>query len=74
VDDAKRVGLIVSMILERPTCLRCISFKVEATKLETLLVMRRMAGTLPAEMRIGDPCRVCGSTHDPVYVASRPAA
>jgi len=73
MDDAKRVGLIVSMILERPTCLRCISFKVEATKLETLLVMRQMVGTVPAEMRIGDPCRVCGSTLDPVYVASRPA-
>jgi len=72
VDDAKLVGLIVSMILERPTCLRCVSSRIEATKLETLKAMRRMVGTVPAEMRIGEPCRVCGSTLDPVYLASRP--
>ena len=72
MDDAKVVGLIVSMILERPTCLRSVSSKIEATKLDTLRAMRRMVGTVPAEMRIGEPCRVCGSTLDPVYLASRP--
>ena len=71
--DAKRVGLIVSMILERPTCARCVSSRIEATKLDTLRLMRRMVGSVPAEMRIGEPCRVCGSTLDPVYVASRPS-
>ena len=72
MDDAKLVGLIVSMILERPTCLRCITARTEVTKLAALLAMRRIVGTVPAEMRIGETCRLCGSTLDPVYLASRP--
>jgi hypothetical protein len=72
MDDAKLVGIIVSMILERPTCLRCISAKIEATKLETLRAMQRIAGAVPAEMRTGEACRVCGSALGPVYVAARP--
>jgi arginyl-tRNA--protein-N-Asp/Glu arginylyltransferase len=72
VDDAKLVGLIVSMILERPTCLRCISVKIKATKLDTLRAMKRIVGTVPAEMHVGERCRVCGSTLGPVYVAARP--
>ena len=72
MDDAKLVGLIVSMILERPTCLRCISSRIEATKMDVLRAMQRIAGTVPAEMRVGDPCQVCGSTLQPVYLASRP--
>ena len=52
MDDAKLVGLIVSMILERPTCLRCASSKTEATKLDTLQAMRRMVGTVPTEIRM----------------------
>ena len=72
MDDAKLVGLIVSMIVERPTCVRCISARIEATKLDTLRAMQRIAGTVPAEMRTGESCRVCGSTRDPVYVAFRP--
>lgn len=72
MDDAKLVGLIVAMILERPTCSRCISAKIEATKLDTLLAMRRIVGAVPVEMRTGEPCRVCGSTLDPVHMASRP--
>jgi len=72
VDDAKLVGLIVSIILERPTCLRCISAKINATEMDTLLAMRRIVGTMPAEMHVGEHCLVCGSTLDPVYVAARP--
>jgi arginyl-tRNA--protein-N-Asp/Glu arginylyltransferase len=72
VDDAKAVGLIVAMILERPTCVRCISARIESTKLDTLRAMRRIVGAVPAEMRTGERCRVCGSTLAPVYVAARP--
>ena len=71
-DDAKLVGLILSMILERATCVRCISAKIKATKMDTLLVMRRIVGIVPVEMHVGEPCRVCDSTSDPVYVATRP--
>ena len=70
--DTKRVGVIVAMIVERATCLRCISAKIEATKLDTLRAMQRIAGAVPAEMRTGEPCRVCGSMLDPVYLAARP--
>ena len=72
MDDAKLVGLIVAMILERPTCLRCISARIDATKMDTLLAMRRIVGIVPAEMHVGERCRVCGSTLGPVYVAARP--
>jgi hypothetical protein len=72
MDDARVVALIVSMILERPTCVRCISSRIEATKLDTLRAMQRIAGAVPAEMRIGEPCHICGSTLDPVHVAFRP--
>ena len=72
MDDAKLVGVIVAMIVERPTCVRCISARIEATKLDTLRAMQQLAGAVPAEMRIGEPCRVCGSTLDPVYLAARP--
>ena len=57
---------------ERPTCLRCISAKINATKLDTLLAMRRIVGTVPAEMHVGERCRACGSTISPVYAAARP--
>jgi hypothetical protein len=72
MDDARVVGLIVAMIVERPTCVRCISAKIEATKLNTLLAMRRIVGTVPVEMHVGKRCGACGSTVDPVYVAARP--
>jgi hypothetical protein len=71
VDDVKLVVLVLSMILERPTCAQCISGKVNATKMDTLLAMRRIAGILPVEMQVGERCRVCGSTLDPVHVAAR---
>jgi arginyl-tRNA--protein-N-Asp/Glu arginylyltransferase len=72
MDDAKLVGVIVAMIVERPTCARCIAARIGATKLDTLRLMRRIVGAVPAEMRTGEPCRVCGSTLAPVHVASRP--
>lgn len=72
MDDAKLVGLILSMILERATCVRCISARINATKMDTLLAMRRIVGIVPVEMHVGDPRRVCDSTSDPVYVATRP--
>ena len=53
MDDAKLVGIVVAMILERPTCLHCISAKIEATKLDALRIMQRIAGAVPAEMRTG---------------------
>jgi hypothetical protein len=71
VDDAKLVGLIVSMILEHPTRLRCISAKINATRLDTVRAVKRIVGTVPVEMRVGERCRVCGSTLDPVYLAAR---
>jgi hypothetical protein len=72
VDDAKLVGLVVSMILERPTCLRCLSARINATKLDTLRHMRRIVGSVPVEMQAGERCRACDSTLGPVYVAARP--
>ena len=72
MDDVKVVAVIVAMIVERPTCVRCLSARIEAPKLDTLQAMRRIAGAVPAEMRTGEPCRVCGSSSDPVYVAARP--
>lgn len=72
MDDAKLGGLIVSMILERPTCVLCISARISATKLDTLLAMRRIVGAVPMEMHTGEHCRVCGSTLNPVYLAARP--
>ena len=72
MDAAKLAGIIVATILERPTCVRCISAKISATKMDTLLAMRRLVGAVPVEMHVGERCRVCDSTSNPVYVAARP--
>ena len=62
------VGLITSVILERPTCLICISDKVGASRLETLRGVEYIMKTVAVTTRYaGERCRACGSTLGPIY-------
>ena len=61
-------GLIVSVILERPTCLICLSDKVGASRLETLRTIERMTKTVAIKVEYGEErCRACGNTLGPIY-------
>jgi len=65
MDRATLSGLIISLILERPTCLACISAKVGETNLRIVQTVENIGRSL----RIGssDTCQSCGSTLGPVY-------
>ena len=71
MDQATLAGLIVSVILERPTCLVCVAAKVGQTQLATLRAIERIGKTLHLDRPAGERCRACGSTVAPVFVLSR---
>lgn len=61
------LGLIASVILERPTCLACIAAKVNATEVETLRALDAMMRTMRVTAERSGRCRACGSTTGPIY-------
>jgi hypothetical protein len=63
--------LITSVILERPTCLICITAKVGADKLAVVRALERIGGTLTVQVANDERCRACGSTLGPVYSLER---
>jgi hypothetical protein len=68
LQGAALLGPIVSVILERPTCLICVSNKVGASRLETLRSIERMGKTVSIKVEYGgERCRACGSTIGPIY-------
>ena len=67
VDEATQAGLIVAVILERPTCLLCLTVKANLTTLEVVRTLDRISRTLAVRISQGDRCRMCGSTLGPVY-------
>jgi hypothetical protein len=71
-DETTLATLIASVILERPTCLTCVSAKVGATNLYTLRTIERIAErTLRVSIERGGRCRACGSTLGPVFSVER---
>jgi hypothetical protein len=70
-DDDTLTVLVVSVILERATCLICIASKVGATKLEGLRSLERMAATVHVAIEQAGRCRACGSTLGPVFSLDR---
>ena len=63
--------LIVSVILERPTCIICLAAKVGATKLAIVRTLERIGTTLQITVANDERCRACGSTLGPVYSLPR---
>ena len=72
MDDPTKGGLIVAVILERPTCLVCLTAKVGMTQLDAVRTIERIAENLRVIVQQGDRCRLCGSTVGPVYSLARP--
>lgn len=71
MDDATQTGLIVAVIVERPTCLICITAKAGMTKLEVVRTIERIGKSLAVDIDKGGRCRACGSTLGPVYSLKR---
>ena len=71
VDDATQAGLIVAAILERPTCLVCLTMKVGMTQLDAVHAVERIGTNLRVVVEHGVRCRPCGSTVGPVYSLAR---
>jgi hypothetical protein len=74
--DLQRPGLatlVVSVILQRPTCLNCIAEKVGAPALAVVRAIESIGETV--NVRITNPnnerCRMCGSTLGPTYSLPR---
>ena len=66
--QATLLGLIASVILDRPTCLICLSDKVGASRLETVRAVELMMKTVNVAIQYtGERCRACGSTLGPIY-------
>jgi hypothetical protein len=72
MDQATQAGLIVAVILERPTCLLCIVAKAGLTSLDVVRCLERIGRHLAVRVERGDRCRLCGSTVGPVYSVGRP--
>ena len=71
MDDTGLAVLVVSVVLERPTCIICIADKVGATKLDTLRCLERMMATVQVSIEKSGRCRACGSTVAPVFSVGR---
>ena len=66
--QATLLGLITSVILERPTCLICLSDKVGASRLETVRAVERMMKTINVTVQYsGERCGACDNTLGPIY-------
>jgi hypothetical protein len=64
-------GLIVSVILERPTCLTCIAAKVNARALAVVRTIEGIGQTVNVQMSNDERCRMCGSMLGPTYSLPR---
>jgi hypothetical protein len=71
MDDATQAGVIVAAILERPTCLICVTAKAGMTSLDVVRTIERIGQTLVVTIEQGGRCRVCWSTLGPVYSLGR---
>jgi len=66
--DPDKVGLaalVVSVILERSTCLTCIAAKVGAPQLAVVRTIEGIGRTLNVKIANDERCRMCGSTLGP---------
>jgi hypothetical protein len=67
--DADEPGLaprIVTIILEQPTCLRCIVRQVDAPALTVIRAMERIRAHVVVEVSGDTRCRACGSSLGPI--------
>jgi hypothetical protein len=71
-DGSALVALIVSVILERPTCLLCIAPKVGSDKLAVVRAVERLSATIRVTIANDERCRACGSSLGPIFSVGRP--
>ena len=67
MDEASQLAVVTSIILERPTCLLCITAKAGEDKLAVIRAMDSIGTTIRVDGETGERCRACGSTLRPVY-------
>ena len=71
LDQEYLTVLVVSVILERPTCLTCIAAKVDAPALTVVRAIERIGETVNVQVVDDERCRMCGSTLGPTYSLPR---
>jgi hypothetical protein len=70
-DEAILAARIVSVILERPTCLTCLAPKVGAPALSIVRTIESIGQTVKVEVEHDQRCRACGSDLGPTYSLRR---
>lgn len=73
MDDTTLIVLIASLIVERPTCVVCLSAEVGAEKLSVVVAIERIGRSIQINIANDERCRTCDSTSRPVYSLDRPA-
>jgi len=65
--DPALIGLITSLILDRATCLDCLTSRTGSTRAETGRALQRMPATVRLIAAWGERCRICGTTNLVVF-------
>jgi hypothetical protein len=64
----ERAALVTAIILERPTCMMCLSEKSGLSVAEVDATLLRIQGALRVH-RVLDRCRTCSATLDVISIA-----
>ena len=66
----ERAALVTAIILERPTCLTCLSQKTGLSVAEIRATLVRIQVALALQVHRGqERCRACGTTVDVISIA-----
>jgi hypothetical protein len=63
-------AVVMSLLMEQPTCLACIAVKAAVMELEAVRCIELLQETIHIDVEDGHserPCRACGATARPVY-------
>jgi hypothetical protein len=71
MDGTSLVGASAAVIIERPTCLRCVARKIGTTELATVRALERIGTALRIVVQPSAVCESCGSSLGPVYWLQR---
>ena len=70
-DDAQLMVAMISMIVERPICLLCVSAKLGIEKTRVIGVAGRIAAVVHLRTDHGDGCGMCDRALGPVWSLKR---
>ena len=70
--EARQVRWIVAVMLERETCLTCLSAKVGVTARDAARLLEAIARIMRFNAQARGRCRMCDARVGPIYRMERP--